>query len=72
MKLYFDTNLYCFISAYGEASEVCQLLMTGGHIMQATSENLLKTYAISDDAALRSEVSTLVAVASSIELHPQS
>lgn len=40
--------------------------------MQATSENLLKTYAISDDAALRSEVSTLVAVASSIELHPQS
>ena len=72
MKLYFDTNVYNFIAACGESHAVRRFLDNAGHKVQASSSNLFEIYAIPDSSARRTEISTLVTIASSYEPKPQS
>ena len=72
MKLYFDTNIYNFIAACDESHTVRRFLDSSGHKVQASSGNLFEIYAIPDSSTRRTEISTVVTVASSFEPKPQS
>jgi hypothetical protein len=72
VNLYFDTNVYSFIAAHGEADAVRRLLKDCKHRVQASASNLFEVWGITDRKAQALELKTLTAVASSFEERPQS
>ncbi len=72
MRLYFDTNVYSFITECDESRLVRRFLDQSGHKVQASSENLFEIYAIPERLKRRHELITLITVASSFEPKPQS
>jgi hypothetical protein len=72
MRLYFDTNVYRFITAAGEAAEVRDLLENGNHAVVASNDNLFETFAIVDSIERLTELRTLTGIASTFERYPPS
>jgi hypothetical protein len=72
MKLYCDTNIYDFISDKQEAQTVRNFLDANGFEVQASSTNVMETYAISDKELCKQQLKTLSTVATSLEAKPQS
>ena len=63
MRLYFDTNVYRFISEKDELSFMRELLDTYGCVLVASSSNLFETLAIKKAEDRRMELNTLVCLA---------
>jgi len=59
MKLYFDTNIYDFISDKQEAQIVRNFLDANGFEVQASSTNVMETYAISDKEICKQQLKAL-------------
>lgn len=72
MKIYFDTNIYDFISATMEDEIVSSYLVENKIDLVASSENLGEVYGISDKDRCKQRLKTLITVASSFEKKPQS
>jgi len=71
-RLYFDTNVYRFVSAKGEIERVAELISSHHAVLTASSGNLFETYAIADAEERKQELSALVVLADSFESHPES
>lgn len=65
MKVYFDTNLYTFITERGEARQVHERLMRRHAVLTGSDENLSELYRTVDVERRRSLFRTLG------ELHPR-
>lgn len=72
MKLYFDSNIYGFISEKREDESVRQFLDENNYMVEASSDNLFEMYHIPDQAKCKQALRTLTAVAFSYETKPQS
>ena len=72
MKLYFDTNIYDFISDKQENQIVYDFLRDNQLELEASSTNLFETYAISDRDRCKQQLETLTTVATCYEKKPES
>lgn len=72
MKLYFDSNIYGFISEKREDIAFRQFLDENGHTVEASSGNLFEIYHIPDREKCKQTLQTLTSVASFYESKPQS
>ena len=71
IKVYFDTNVYSFISACNEVEDIYQLIHSLECILIASSENLVEMYAIPHEDIRKSEISALTTLATNYESHPK-
>lgn len=72
MKLYFDSNIYGFISEKREDRAVRQFLDENEHTIEASSDNLFEMYHIPDREKCKQALQTLTTVATHFESKPQS
>ncbi|HTE84385.1 MAG TPA: hypothetical protein VK821_06615 [Dehalococcoidia bacterium] len=72
MKLYFDSNIYDFITEHDEAKEMRRTLDLGSHKVIASNANLFEAWAIPRYEERAHRVRTIAIVASQLERLPES
>jgi hypothetical protein len=71
-QVYFDTNIYSFICATNEVTQVARLLAAHSCVLVASAGNLFEMYAIELLDQQRREVRVLVELADEFERYPES
>lgn len=72
MKLYFDTNIYRFISERNETRHVSDLLKRYRCRLTVSAGNLLETYAVKSFDSRAREMNTVVQLANIYDAYPES
>lgn len=72
MKLYFDTNIYEFMSKKAEEVAVRSIIDEFGHDVEVSGENITETLATPDERQRIFQIAAIVTTAKELEPHPQS